>query len=366
MKDHSTMTISEFAFSVVWKFVIGFIWYKNLLFRVLPYHDMNESLKILFVLSLALILIYLVLFWRRKNGWTATSCFVLPFGIYTAITYAATSATLICTALVSAFFVAIGYSAFLLTRKVKYKQKKAIIRLYKNRIFRCAYSISCILTVAMLSVMVGIGCRGYLGIGLVSSTVEAQSFISEFGDKDTLEANMEILLNLIPSKWKRLDTQGKIDVLQTVCNIEAHYLGLYDTAKVQGDNLSPYTLGTYSDALKLIQINLDHIENDPVDAVLSTLLHEIHHCYEHRLADVYNSVNPEYRNLRMFRDATHYSQETGNYINPREDYYGYMSQRLELDSETYAEYGVAEYYRRICDWLEENNPSFETTQIYVD
>lgn len=366
MKEHSTMTISEFIFSVVWKFVIGFIWYKNLLFRVLPHHDLYESLKVLFVLSLASILFYLLLFRRWKNSWTATACFVLPFGIYTAITYATTSAIFIRTVLTSAFFVSVGYSALLLTRKAKNKQQKAIIRLYKNRIFRCAYSISCILTVAMAFVMVGIGCRGYWGIGLVSSTLEAQSFILEFDDKDTLEANMETMLNLIPSKWKSLDTQGKIDVLQTACNIEAHYLGLNDTVAVQGDNLSPYTLGVYSDAMKLIQINLDHIENDPVDEVLSTLLHEIHHSYEHRLADAYNSVNPEYRNLRMFRDATHYSQETGNYINPREDYYGYMSQRLELDSETYAEYGVAEYYRRIYDWLEENNPSFETTQIYVD
>lgn len=107
------------------------------------------------MLSLALILIYLLLFWRWKNGWTATACFVLPFGIYTAITYATTSATFIRIVLVSTFFIAIGYSALLLTRKVKNKQKKALIRLYKNHILRSIYSISYILTVAMLSFMVG-------------------------------------------------------------------------------------------------------------------------------------------------------------------------------------------------------------------
>ena len=84
------------------------------------------------------------------------------------------------------------------------------------------------------------------------------------------------------------------------------------------------------------------------------------------MADAYNSVNPEYRNLRIFRDVTHYSQETSNYINPREDYFGYMSQRLEMDSETYAEYGVAEYYRRIYNWVKENDPSFETAEIFVN
>ena len=365
MKDHSTMTILEFVFSVIWKFVIGFIWYKNLLFRVLPHHDLYESLKVLFVLSLASILFYLLLFRRWKNSWTATACFVLPFGIYTAITYATTYAIFIRTVLASAFFVSVGYSVLLLTRKVKNKQKKARFKIYKNRILRCVYSFSCILTVALISFMVGIGCKGYFGIGLVASSVEAESFIPESGD-DTLEANMDSVLNLITPKWQELDTQGKIDVLQTVCNVEVHYLGLDDTIAVQGDNLSPYTLGVYSDTLKLIQINLDHIENDPVDEVLSTLLHEIHHSYEHRLADAYNSVNPEYRNLRIFRDAAHYSRETSNYINPREDYFGYMSQRLEMDSETYAEYGVAEYYRRIYNWVEENDLSFETSETFAD
>lgn len=267
--------------------------------------------------------------------------------------------------LASALFVATGHSVLLLTRKIKNKQKKVRFKIYKNRILRCIYSFSCILTVAMLSFMVGIGCKGYLGIGLVASTVEAESFIPEASD-DTLEANMDSMLNLIPSRWQKLDTQRKIDVLQTVCNVEAHYLGLDDTVAVQGDNLSSYTLRVYSDALKLIQINLDYIENDPVDEVLSTLLHEIHHSYEHRLADAYNSVNPEYRNFPIFRDAAHYSYETSNYINPREDYFGYMSQRLEMDSETYAEYGVAEYYRRIYNWLKENDPSFETAEIIAD
>ena len=93
---------------------------------------------------------------------------------------------------------------------------------------------------------------------------------------------------------------------------------------VQGDNLSAYTFGAYSDAPKLIRINLNHIENDPVEEVLSTLLHEIHHSYEHRLADVFDNISVEYRDLRLFKDATHYSKEVDDYINPRKgDCLGY-------------------------------------------
>lgn len=91
--------------------------------------------------------------------------------------------------------------------------------------------------------------------------------------------------------------------------------------------------------------------------MLSTILHEIHHSYERRLADVFDNISPEYRNLRLFKDATHYSQEVDDYINPRDDYYGYMTQRLEMDSETYAELGVQEYYAHI---IEENG-----TESYI-
>ena len=50
------------------------------------------------------------------------------------------------------------------------------------------------------------------------------------------------------------------------------------------------------------------------------------------------------------------SYEVDAYINPGEDYYGYMSQHLEMDSEKYAEFGVQEYYTRIETWIEENEP----------
>lgn len=52
MKDHSTMTTVEFLFSTAGKFAIGFIWYKNLLFRVLPHRDVCDSIHILLVMTL--------------------------------------------------------------------------------------------------------------------------------------------------------------------------------------------------------------------------------------------------------------------------------------------------------------------------
>lgn len=354
MKDHSTMTIFEFLISVAWKYAIGFIWYKNLLLRVLPHRDVYDSLQLLLVMMMISAGFFTIVMNRRKNGWTATACFVLPFGIYTILTYSTTSTLFIRVVLVISILLSLAYSFFLLTRKIKHKGKNARRKVLRIRLSRCLYSISCIMAVAMLTLMVGIGWNGYFGTGLVTSSVEAEGLQQDVEDEDIMEANMDAVLKLQPAVWENLNTHERIDVLQSVCNVETHYLGLNDPVTVQGDNLSPYTLGAYSDTQRLIRINLNHIENDPVEDVLSTILHEIHHSYEHRLADVFDNISPEYRDLRLFKDVTHYSREVDDYINPRDDYYRYMTQRLEIDSETYAELGVQEYYARITDWIEES------------
>ena len=354
MKDYSTMTTVEFLLSVAWKTLIWFIWYKNLLFRVLPQRDVYESLFSLGIMMLVSVAFFISGMNHWKNEWTAIACCGLPFGIYTAITYFTTSTLFIIVVVVASFIISVIYSGILLTRKNKHRSRVIQKRVFKNRISRCEYAMTCIIAYAMIFLMVGIGWNSFWGTGIMPSSIEAEGIVEDIKNEDTMEANMDEVLKLFPTTWETLNTHERINVLQTVCNIEAHYLGLDYPITVQGDNLSQYNLGSYSDTQRLIRINLDHIENDTVEEVLSSLLHEVHHSYEYRLADVYNSILTDYRDLRLFKDAIHYSKEVDDYINPREDYYGYMSQHLELDSETYAELGVKEYYTRIEKWIQKN------------
>ncbi len=67
MKDHSTMTTFEFLRSIAWKCVIGFIWYKNLLFRVLPHRDVYDSLRILLIMMLVSVACFIVVMNRKKK-----------------------------------------------------------------------------------------------------------------------------------------------------------------------------------------------------------------------------------------------------------------------------------------------------------
>ena len=159
--------------------------------------------------------------------------------------------------------------------------------------------------------------------------------------------DMNILSNLIPNRWEKLSTGNRLDILQTICNVEVAYLGISTPITVEADNLSESIRGSYCDQMRLIQINLDHLEKDLPQSILHTLLHEIHHGYSARLAELYNSISPEAKKLRIFYDSSFYAQEVANYIDPKDNYDQYLAQKMEMNAEIYAKMGVKEYYDRI-------------------
>lgn len=117
----------------------------------------------------------------------------------------------------------------------------------------------CITTVAMCTLMVLIGTGKIWGMLLLSSSVKA--VVKDDSYKNTLQANMDTVLKLQPEILEKQSTQERLDILQAICNIEINYLGLPTPISVEFDNLPEATIGVYSDGLKLIQINLDYIEN---------------------------------------------------------------------------------------------------------
>ena len=154
MRDHSSMTLLEFLFSVGFKFTIGTVWYKNILFRLLPHHSITQSFHVLLALAVVSILFFTVVLRHWKNGWTSTACFVLPFGVYTIMTYSATFLLPIQALAVAAGAVSVVYAAALFAQKVKCTEKRARKKVYKNRFFRCVYAVSCITAAAMLTPMI--------------------------------------------------------------------------------------------------------------------------------------------------------------------------------------------------------------------
>lgn len=141
MKDHSTMNTFEFLFSIAWKYVIGVIWYKNLLFRVLPHRDVEDSLHLLLNMMLVSTVCFMIVMRRRKNGWTVTACFVFPFSLYTIMTYATTSALLIKIVMITSVIVSLAYlrfyTKFIIVMNIDWRRSTIVLHL-NIEIFDCS------------------------------------------------------------------------------------------------------------------------------------------------------------------------------------------------------------------------------------
>ena len=170
-----------------------------------------------------------------------------------------------------------------------------------------------------------------------------------------ISGNIDTILLLQEDEWERLSVQERLNVLQTVANIEATYLGLPHELNVVVDILEETTSGHYNDRTHTIAVNADYVAEESAHDLVETIAHEAYHAYEHRLVDLHNNVSSQERNLLIFDRISEYKDNFENYINGDEDLYGYITQAVETDSIKYALTAVIDYYTAIEDYLEEGN-----------
>ena len=170
-----------------------------------------------------------------------------------------------------------------------------------------------------------------------------------------ISGNIDTILLLQEDAWERLSGQERLNVLQTVANIEATYLGLPHELNVVVDLLDETTSGHYNDSTHTIAVNADYIAGESAHDLVETIAHEAYHAYEYRLVDLYNDVSSQERNLLIFNRISEYEDNFENYIDGDEDLYGYITQAVETDSIKYALTAVIDYYTAIEDYLEEGN-----------
>ena len=82
----------------------------------------------------------------------------------------------------------------------------------------------------------------------------------------------------------------RIDVLQTVADIEAAYWGLPHKLTVITSRTAEHILGHYIDQTHTITIDTNHLQQGNSSDILETLTHEAYHAYEYRLADVSSPI----------------------------------------------------------------------------
>ena len=249
----------EFIIDHIWWAFIAWIWYKNFLFRCLEMHSLKESRVILLVMILCCSAIGIVLEMKKqRNSISVIMNLLAGFGLYTVFAYLPIKRRLILITFIVAAILTVLYLLLILCHKIKNRRKfKKIIA---RRIIRALSGARNIICIGLAMIMILIGINAVFGTSLLRPSVAPakQSNVEE----QTIANNMETLLLLREDTWKTLSAEEKINVLQTVANIEQRYLGLPNELNVGASNLREGLAGYYSDSTHEIIVSMDCLLND--------------------------------------------------------------------------------------------------------
>ncbi len=351
----NTMNKSEYIKeNIIWNLLI-FIWCKSLFFRCLPGISYFESVLVLLGIAVLVIGFGIALTWNwGRNYRSVVENIIMTWCLYVVIAYADVFRKRMMIIAIVTTMITLLMTLMIVARRIRRKDKKKQIirRRVRNTVALWRRNTA----VASLVLLVPIGATVmFNGTVLTSSEVEV---IEMYGDEHSLSANIEVISNIEPSRWSKLNMQEKLDVLQKIINCECRYNGISHEVYLGTAELSGSTLAHYDDSKYQIVIDINHLDDDGYE-VLETIIHECTHAYQHEQVELYRSLDEKSRNLLMFWEVSEYMDEFENYIDGSEDPYGYYLQLAEIDARERAEKDSLEYIERINEYLKEQNEQSE-------
>lgn len=290
---------------------------------------------------------------RNRNGMSVFANVVLPFGVYTALAYMSVNRPLFVTVFILAGSISALLAVAIMCRRISSKKTWLVI---VKRIKRVIVQIQHLFAIGLFATMLVLGVGAFFGSSLLQLEVIATTY--EEVEEQTINNNIDSVLMLQDSVlmlqeelWVDLSVPERLNILQTVANIERRYLGIPHELNVGVANLGEYTLGCYDDRKHQIIVSLDSLINDPAEEVLNTVCHESYHAYQHCIVSVLENADEESKKLRLFRDARNYAEEFCDYMSGGNGFYDYYYQECEMDAREYAEEAVFDYYKRIGEYL---------------
>ena len=163
---------------------------------------------------------------------------------------------------------------------------------------------------------------------------------------EMLDSNIDTISKLNENRFKTLSVKEKLDVLQCIDYIESAHLGIKDySLKVGTGDTAEGTNGYYEHQQRIIVINSGHLSDSTSWSVCETVCHEIFHCYENCLSEMYISTDSKYQSLYVFNRISKYTKEFNDYVDPDKDFLGYFTQELESDAYEYGIYKTLIYQK---------------------
>lgn len=169
-----------------------------------------------------------------------------------------------------------------------------------------------------------------------------------------LDNYRDVFIKFKENHWKILSTEKKEKALKELAVMNLlDLLGEDDQVlEVEIKDINSSTLmGYYQYSDDKIVINDDIIFNR--DKIVSVLLHEVYHRYQHKVVEeLDDKVN---LNIKLLEDVKTWKKEINQYITANENYYEYYNQNIEKTAREYSEEYSVIYIEYIDNLKEVNN-----------
>ena len=314
--------------------ICGFIWYNNIFFFIIEQRNPQKPGWLLFGIGFAVFILnlFLSLKWDR-NDKNILNTMLTGYGIYAYVSFWKYDLKLCIVIYILVGLALVIHTLFTYCRKIpRDKSKEKVLRLRMRRYYVGTKNI-----LAMGGIfLVGILCVvKYFNLGAIEPTNVTNEGITDIEVEEYFLENIDMFLKLQPQQWETLDTNEKVDVVQTVVNYESIVLGLDKKMQVQAVKLDDSVQGMckYNDSI--IQIDIEHLNDEP-ESVYRTAAHEIFHVAENRYGSLYHGLSSSLQKFIFFQDAKIYAEEANNYASGTEQYDEYYMQRLECDARGYS------------------------------
>ena len=342
-KDNKKFAIVVYILKNIFYGVLVALIYKNTIFIPIQRFTYDNSIHVLYVMMLiGVITGTLLTYNKHRNSINLFASVVIPIEIYSLIVYSKYFSVFYTIVIIISVVLCIAITAFIFIQKTKSRIHKLKVML--KRLCHSFFCDRCLSSVVLTLVFIPIVYSVYINESLIKPSVEALD-INTRGDY-TIANNIGTVSNLSEDKWCLLTKQEQLDTLQTIANIEANYLGLENELNVTVELLGEHTLGCYRNELRKITLNEYYFSTWTAHQALETLCHECRHSYQHALAELYDTLSPENKELLIFWNAKKFKENIAQ--GQSSDYLEYYLSPMEIDARSYSKKCVTEYYDRIA------------------
>lgn len=350
----NTLSKVDYIMANIFWTSVFFSCYCSLIF--VPLAGFNKSSSILIFVPFVILCVSLCTFITLKNNRNPLSVFInalLPYQLFALISFwdyfdKWAKITVISTFSLSFFFFIIAVF------HKKFPRHRKFFDVLLIRIRKSFLGVRFVAALCLSTFVMPIFCNALTDGDLFKSRTTAK--ISAMNDTNqwSVENNMDSIIKIQPLIWKFLPFSERMVVLTVIKNVTLNKLGVKDDIEFTANRMEENILGYYGSKSNKITINMDHIQNDPVEDVVFSLIHECHHAMTHAEVEFLKSVPSEYIDLPMFEDALIYEKEYSSYVSGHEDFDKYASQYCEKDADNYAESILSYYYDKINEYYKEN------------